>query len=139
MSLVIIESPYAGEIDANVAYARAAMRDSILRGEHPIASHLLYTQPGILRDEIPEERERGIAAGLAWRAVAEFAVFYTDRGWSGGMLAARDVYEREGFPFELRSIAQADTHPKGGDCLQAPFMGSAVAESHAPNPHPHSE
>lgn len=104
MSLVIIESPYAGEIEANVAYARAAMRDSILRGEHPIASHLLYTQPGILRDEVPEERERGIAAGLAWRRVADKAVFYTDRGWSRGMLAAREIYEREGFPFAERSL-----------------------------------
>jgi len=103
-ALVIIESPYAGDVEANVAYARAAMRDSIMRGEHPIASHLLYTQPGILDDNIPEERERGIAAGLAWRVVAEKAVFYVDRGWSGGMLAARDTYEREGFPFEERSL-----------------------------------
>lgn len=105
MALVILESPYAGDVGANVAYARSAMRDSILRGEHPIASHLLYTQPGILDDNVPEERERGIAAGLAWRRVADRAVFYIDRGWSGGMLAAREVYEREGFPFHARSIA----------------------------------
>lgn len=105
MRLVIIESPYAGEIEANVAYARAAMRDSLNRGEAPIASHLLYTQPGILRDEVPEERQWGIDAGLAWRKVAEKAVFYTDRGWSGGMLAAKATYEREGFPFDVRSLA----------------------------------
>lgn len=102
--LVIIESPYAGDVEANVAYARAAMRDSILRGENPIASHLLYTQPGILNDDIPEERERGIAAGLAWRAVADLAVFYIDRGWSGGMMAAKAIYEGEGFPFVERSL-----------------------------------
>jgi hypothetical protein len=48
MKLVIIESPYAGEVEANVAYARACMRDSLGHGEAPIASHLLYTQPGIL-------------------------------------------------------------------------------------------
>lgn len=29
--------------------------------------------------------------------------------------------------------AQVDTHPKGGDAVAAPFMGSAVAEGHAPN------
>ena len=107
MRLVIIESPYAGEIDANVEYARAAMRDSLTRGESPLASHLLYTQPGILRDEIPEERTLGIDAGLAWRRVAEGAAFYTDRGWSRGMIAAREVYEAEGVPFELRSLAKA--------------------------------
>ena len=56
MSLVIIESPYAGDIKANIAYARRAVRDSLERGEFPIASHLLYTQPGILNDDIPSER-----------------------------------------------------------------------------------
>lgn len=102
--LVIVESPYAGDIEANVAYARAAMRDSLQRGEHPVASHLLYTQPGILDDSIPEERQRGIDAGLAWRKVADKAVFYVDRGWSSGMLAAEAVYKAENFPFEVRTI-----------------------------------
>lgn len=45
MRLVILESPYAGNIEKNVAYARACVRDSLSRGEAPIASHLLYTQP----------------------------------------------------------------------------------------------
>jgi hypothetical protein len=105
MKLVIIESPYAGDIDANVEYARACMRDSLNRGEAPIASHLLYTQPGILRDEVPEEREWGINAGFAWRRVADLAVFYVDRNWSGGMVAARKLYREEGFPYEVRNLA----------------------------------
>lgn len=105
MKLVIIESPYAGDIEANTKYARRCMRDSLERGEAPIASHLLYTQPGILRDEIPEERAWGINAGLAWRKVAEKAVFYTDRNWSGGMIEARRIYMEEGFPFEERTLA----------------------------------
>ena len=41
------------------------LRDSLLRGEGPITSHLLYTQPGVLDDQIPEERQMGIDAGLA--------------------------------------------------------------------------
>jgi hypothetical protein len=105
MKLVIIESPYAGDIEANVEYARAAMRDSLNRGEAPIASHLLYTQPGILIDEVPEERQWGIDAGLAWRKVAELAAFYADRNWSGGMLAARKLYREEGFPYEVRLLS----------------------------------
>jgi hypothetical protein len=109
LRLVIVESPYAGDVDANVAYARAAMRDSLNRGEAPIASHLLYTQPGILRDEVPEERQWGIDAGLAWREVAELAAFYVDRGWSAGMVAARATYESEGMPFEMRSLSDSDT------------------------------
>jgi hypothetical protein len=63
---VIVESPFAGDIEANVIYARAAVRDCVLRGEAPIASHLLFTQPGILDDNVPEERALGIEAGLAW-------------------------------------------------------------------------
>ena len=43
---MILESPYAGRVEENVAYARAAVRDSLLRGEAPIASHLLYTSRG---------------------------------------------------------------------------------------------
>ena len=31
--LVILESPYAGDVPANVAYARACLRDSLMRGE----------------------------------------------------------------------------------------------------------
>jgi hypothetical protein len=104
MRLVIIESPYAGDVEANVTYARLAMRDSLNRGEAPIASHLLYTQPGILRDDVAEERQWGIDAGLAWRRRCDLAVFYIDRGWSSGMLAAREIYEREGGSFETRSI-----------------------------------
>lgn len=107
MRLVIIESPYAGDIEANVAYARAAMRDSLNRGEAPLASHLLYTQPDILRDAVPAERQWGIDAGLAWRKVAECAVFYVDRGWSSGMRAALALYEAESFPVEWRSLDDA--------------------------------
>jgi hypothetical protein len=104
MRLVILESPYAWDIDANVEYARACVRDSLSRGEAPIASHLLYTQPGILRDEVPEERQWGIAAGLAWRVVAECSVFYTDRGWSSGMQAALRQAVAEGRRYEVRAL-----------------------------------
>lgn len=47
MKLVIVESPYAGDVKTNVAYARAAIRDCLMRGEAPYASHLLYTQEGV--------------------------------------------------------------------------------------------
>ncbi len=104
LKLVIIESPYAGAVATHTEYARACMADSLKRCEAPLASHLLYTQPGILRDEVPEERQLGIDAGLAWRRVAEMAVFYTDCGWSKGMLAAKDLYDAENFPYEVRSL-----------------------------------
>lgn len=83
--LVIIESPYAGDIETNVRYTRAALRDSVTRGEAPIASHLLYTQEGVLRDDNPEERQLGIEAGLAWGRVADRTAVYLDLGISRGM------------------------------------------------------
>lgn len=102
MKRVILESPYAGDIERNVAYARRCLLDSLRRGEAPIASHLLYLQ--VLDDEAPEERHLGIEAGLAWRGVADYAVFYLDHDWSFGMLMARKLYLEEGFPFEERTL-----------------------------------
>lgn len=129
MRLVIIESPYAGNVELNTAYARACLRDSLARGEAPIASHLLYTQ--VLDDTKPEERAQAIAAGLAWRKaytyektdmmksmqfVPEVAscvhieqrpvlpAFYLDLGISSGMRAARDLYLRERTPFQVRLL-----------------------------------
>jgi hypothetical protein len=104
MKLVILESPYAGDVDANVEYARACIRDSLSRGEAPIASHLLYTQPGILNDDIPKERQWGVDAGLAWRRVAEASVIYTDRGISRGMQYGIAEAEGAGVPVEYRSL-----------------------------------
>jgi hypothetical protein len=110
IKLVILESPFAGEIDANVAYARRAAKDCALRNESPQASHLLLTQ--FLNDDDAEERALGIRLGLAWRSVADYSVFYTDRGWSRGMLAALDSAVAEGRPFKLRSLVGLVDLPK---------------------------
>jgi hypothetical protein len=93
--IVIIESPYAGDIDRNIAYARACMRDSLLRGEAPYASHLLYTQPGVLRDEVPADRELGITSGFEFRRIADIIAVYTDLGISPGMQRAIDKEEAD--------------------------------------------
>ena len=104
MRLVILESPYAGDTEANVSYARACLRDSLLRGEAPLASHLLYTQPNVLSDSNPAERKHGIDAGLAWGAAADATVVYTDRGLSNGMLYGINRANAAGRPVEFRSI-----------------------------------
>lgn len=104
MKLVILESPFAGDAEANIEYARACVRDSLLRGEAPIASHLLYTQPGVLNDDVPEERALGIDAGLAWRAVAHASVVYTDRGISKGMEYGIAAAQAAGVPIEYRTL-----------------------------------
>lgn len=106
MIRVILESPYAGEIDRNVTYARRCVRDCLKRGEAPIASHLLFTQPGILRDEIPDERRLGIEAGLAWVQVADLMAIYTDFGISSGMENAMSRARLHKIPIELREIGK---------------------------------
>lgn len=104
--LVIIESPYAGDVAANEEYARAAMADSLARGEAPLASHLLYTQPGVLDDADPAHRAQGITAGLAWGQFADLTAVYVDRGFTPGMKAGLDAAVAAGRPFEIRELSK---------------------------------
>lgn len=107
MRRVIIESPYAGNMIQrwfNIRYARKCVRDALRRGDAPIASHLLYTQRGILDDAKPTERQWGIDAGLVWKVVAEASVVYTDRGISRGMQYGIDAALSAGVPVEYRTI-----------------------------------
>jgi hypothetical protein len=104
MKLVILESPFAGEVERNTLYARRALKDSLMRGEAPIASHLLY--PQVLDDLIPSERQLGIDAGLAWRKVAEATVVYQDYGISPGMEYGIRLAQERGIPIEYRGIGQ---------------------------------
>jgi hypothetical protein len=104
MRLVILESPYAGDVERNTLYARRALKDSLMRGEAPIASHLLY--PQVLDDLIPSERQLGMDAGLAWRKVAEATVVYQDYGISPGMEYGMQLAQERGIPIEYRRIGQ---------------------------------
>lgn len=104
MRLVILESPFAGDVEANIHYGRACLRDALMRGDAPIASHLLYTQPGVLNDHVPAERQHGIDAGLAWRTVAQASVVYADRGISSGMSYGIAAARAAGIPVEIRYI-----------------------------------
>lgn len=87
MQRVIIESPYAGDVGANIDYGRRCLADSLARNEAPLASHLLYTQGGVLDDHNTEQRAQGIAAGHSWYAHAHLCVVYIDFGISPGMRA----------------------------------------------------
>ena len=60
--LTYIISPYAGDVEANVAFAIRCCRAAIQQGHTPIAVHLLY--PQILDDQDPTEREKGLELGL---------------------------------------------------------------------------
>lgn len=105
---VVVESPFMAPtpegLERNLAYARAALRDCLLRGEAPFASHLLYTQPGVLDDADPDERALGIEAGLALVDEVDKTVVYADLGVSRGMEMGIERARSRGRPVEFRSL-----------------------------------
>ena len=105
---VIIESPYAGNIERNAAYLRAALADAFRRGEVPFASHGLYTQPGVLNDQVAEERAKGIAAGFQVAAALAEAgavrAVYVDEGMSSGMRQGIAHAVQIGQRVEIRTV-----------------------------------
>lgn len=113
---VILESPYAGDVERNVCYLRACLRDSLLRNEAPFASHAIYTQPGVLDDTHPPERTRGIVAGFAWKALAVKTVVYEDLGVSPGMRLAVERSRELGQTIECRRLGESWSQFRCGVC-----------------------
>lgn len=104
MKRVLLESPFAGNIERNVAYAKLCMKELLLEGMAPIASHLLWTQPGLLDDNNKEQRRLGIAAGHAWLLGAEAAMFYIDFGMSAGMEIGLQRAKELKVPYFFRNL-----------------------------------
>lgn len=59
--LIYVCSPYAGEIEANVAAARRYSRFAVMRGAIPVTPHLLY--PQFMDDGNPDERALALKFG----------------------------------------------------------------------------
>jgi hypothetical protein len=106
MRLVILESPFAGDVERNIAYACSCMLDCLNRGEAPLASHLLY--PQTLDDKDSRQRALGIRAGLAWGVHAHATVVYVDLGISGGMEQGIASAEIDGRPVERRRLPSSE-------------------------------
>jgi hypothetical protein len=106
MRRVIVESPYRGASQAerlrNISYLKRCLRDCIMRGESPYASHGLL--PGALEEDNPKERRLGIEAGYEWWDNAEIVIFYVDYGYSRGMISARNQCEVLDKPYEERTL-----------------------------------
>lgn len=106
MPRVVIESPFAGDVEKNMEYARQAILDCLRRGESPYASHLFFTQ--VLDDLKPEERQLGIEAGFEWGKAAEKTVVYVDLGISAGMRLGIETAEKAGRQIEYRRIRNSE-------------------------------
>lgn len=107
---VVIESPFGtrpdgsraspDEVQRNLRYLAACIRDSFARGEAPFASHGIY--PMALDGRDADQRKLGMEAGFAWGRFAAVRVFYMDLGVTPGMKAGllranemqQDVEER---------------------------------------------
>lgn len=104
--LIYIASPYAGDVEQNVAFAKRACRHAISQGHTPIAVHLLY--PQILDDNNPAEREIGLRLG---HRVLESC----DELWvCGGRISsgmAQEIAAAQRFGIPIRSINGQDIEP----------------------------
>lgn len=103
---VFIVSPYAGDVEANKAYARACVRDSISRGEAPFAPHLMY--PEVLDDRDPAQRGLGMALGHVWLQQCDVVAVYRDHDISPGMHADIHIADKNGIPISLRTYKGAE-------------------------------
>jgi hypothetical protein len=91
--IVFVCSPYRGDVERNAAYARRAVRSCLLRGEVPIAPHLMY--PGALDDGVKDEREIALSACVDLLRRCDALVVFGDFGVSSGMdreIAAAHLY-----------------------------------------------
>jgi hypothetical protein len=88
---VVVESPLGAhsraQIEDNKLFAIACCKDCLRRGEAPYASHLFFDRPGLLDDQVQQERALGMEAGFAWGDAADMTIVYVDRGISSGMRA----------------------------------------------------
>ena len=82
-SLVYICSPYRGETERNIEYAKELTRKVLEYGYAPITPHLYLTQA--LDDENPKERELGLMAGQELLKHCEYILIGSRYGISDGM------------------------------------------------------
>lgn len=103
---VILESPYAGQVQRNKAYLQLCILDCLARGESPFASHQMFTEA--LDDSVAEERALGIAAAGPWFETAKRVVVYSDLGFSHEMYKAVATANLLSLPVEIRTLPQFD-------------------------------
>ena len=115
MRLVIIESPFRADDEntarLNTAYARRCLKDSLMRGEAPFASHLLYTQEGVLDDADSYQRAIGLRAAGYWYKVVDICAVYTDLGITEGMQRGIKAAERECVEIDYRMLKPERSSP----------------------------
>lgn len=117
MKLIYVASPYAGDVERNVEYAKQACHTVMESGHCFFAPHLLY--PAVLDDAVPEERQAGIEMGLT-------LLHRCDELWafgpvvSSGMQAEIAEAERLRIPVRRMDVSEA---PIPGRTLSVTLCG----------------
>jgi hypothetical protein len=82
MQCVLLETPCSGNEHPIIyeKYAKACIRDSLLRNEAPLSGFLLYKQPDILNHLVYNEKILGRLAELEWSKSCKRMLVYKDLG-----------------------------------------------------------
>ena len=83
--LLYVCSPYRGDTKRNKEYARKLTRAAINNGFVPVTVHLYLTE--VTDDQNPEERSRGMAAGMKILENCKYILIGDRYGISEGMKA----------------------------------------------------
>ena len=83
--LCYVCSPYRGNTERNIEYAKELTRLALDSGYVPVTPHLYLTQ--VLDEDEPEQREKGMAAGTELLKHCRYILIGSRYGLSEGMLA----------------------------------------------------
>lgn len=83
--MLYVCSPYRGDTKRNKEYARKLTRAAISNGFVPVTVHLYLTE--VTDDQNPEERSRGMAAGMKILENCKYILIGDKYGVSDGMKA----------------------------------------------------
>jgi len=126
--IVYIASPYAGDVEGNVEFAKAACRLAMEQGSTPVAAHLLY--PQMLDDTVPKQRELGIRMGLKLLGACS-ELWLCGSRISGGMQEELKEAWRHGIPVRRipREAVEEFLQPEpvlGGQVQSMGCMGAGI-------------
>lgn len=119
--LLYVCSPYRGDTKRNKEYARKLTRAAINNGFVPVTVHLYLTE--VTDDQNPEERSRGMAAGMKILENCKYILIGNKYGISDGMKAEMTLaalkgkvmlYEQDGKIYLVDSREETT----GGRCLR---------------------
>ena len=82
--LIYVCSPYRGDVERNLAYARVLTKFALNNSYIPITPHLYLTQ--VLEEDDPEQRKKGMAAGKELLKQCRYILVGSKYGFTEGML-----------------------------------------------------